>query len=97
MNCVICGSNDWTNVDEYRFKPSGMSICNTCSFVSYPVKWKTEEEIKEHYRTDYRNPPTSGNLYSGQRKLHFHNVFLKPLFDEWKKEGRIEPEVVSSR
>lgn len=93
MNCVICGSNDWTNVDEYRFKPSGMSICNTCSFVSYPVKWKTEEEIKEHYRTDYRNPPTSGNLYSGQRKLHFHNVFLKPLFDEWKKEGRIEPEV----
>ena len=93
MRCIICDSNEWTNVDEYRFKPSGMSMCNNCSMVSYPNLWKTEEEIKAHYRKDYRNPPTSGNLYSGQRKLHFHNVFLAPLFEQWKKEGRKEPEV----
>ena len=93
MICVICDSNDWENVDEYRFKKSGMSICKCCGMVSYPDLWKTEEEIKAHYRKGYRNPPTSGNLYSGQRKLHFHNAFLKSLFDEWKKEGRTEPEI----
>lgn len=93
MRCVICDSDNWTNVDQYRLKPSGMAMCNTCSMVSYPSKWKTEEEIKAHYRKDYRSCPTSNNLFTGQRKLHFHNAFLTPLFDEWKKDGREKPEI----
>lgn len=93
MRCVICDSNNWTNIDEFRLKPSGMAICNVCSMVSYPSKWKTEEEIKEHYRKDYRPCPTSSNLFTGQRKLHFHNAFLSPLFEEWKSKGLKEPEV----
>lgn len=93
MRCIICDSNDWEIVDEYRFKPSGMSICKCCGFTSYPKLWKTEEEIKAHYRKDYRNTPTAGNLFSGQRKLHFHNAFLSPLFDEWKTQNKTEPEV----
>lgn len=93
MRCVICDSDNWTNVDQYRLKPSGMAMCNTCSMVSYPSLWKTEDEIKAHYRKDYRTSPTANNLYSGQRKLHFHHAFLAPLFEEWKKEGRKEPEI----
>lgn len=93
MRCLICHENDWEVVDQYIFKPKGMSICKCCGFVSYPSKWKTEEEIKAHYRKDYRACPNAQNLYSGQRKLHFHNAFLTPLFEEWKAEGRIEPEI----
>lgn len=93
MRCSICDSNDWEVVDQYRFKPQEMSICKSCGFTSYPSKWKTEEEIKAHYRKDYRTCPTSNNLYSGQRKIHFHHAFLNPLFEEWKKEGRQNPEV----
>lgn len=93
MVCPICGDNHWENVDQYRFKAQGMSICLSCGFISYPNRWKTEEEIKQHYRKDYRNPPTSGNLYSGQRKLHFHAAFLKDLFEEWQKNGKKAPEI----
>ncbi|MBY0413706.1 MAG: class I SAM-dependent methyltransferase [Bdellovibrionales bacterium] len=93
MRCLICDSNDWENVDDYRFKKEDMSICKSCSFVSYPTKWKSEEEIKQYYRKDYRSMPSVGNLYSGQRKVHFHQFFLDDLLKQWKKEGRIEPEI----
>lgn len=93
MNCVICGCDNWENVDEFRIKPSGMSICKACGFLSYPSKWKTEEEIKAHYRKDYRQPPTAGNLFSGQRKLHFHNVFLNSVFKEWHDKQLEHPKV----
>lgn len=88
MNCPICGNNHWENVDQYRFKPEGMSICLRCGFVSYPSRWKTEEEIKAHYRKDYRSCPSANNLYSGQRKLHFHHAMLSELFEKWKIDKR---------
>lgn len=93
MNCPICGADHWEKIDQYRFKPQGMSICLECGFCSYPDRWKTDEEIKAHYRKDYRSCPTASNLYTGQRKLHFHDAFLTPLFNEWKKEGRENPEI----
>jgi hypothetical protein len=82
MICVNCNKNDWSNVDQYRLKPSGMCICNNCGMVSYPSKWKSYEEIKKHYQSEYRKPPTSSNYFTGQRKLHFHNSFLQDLFKE---------------
>lgn len=89
--CIICdGIGHWKNIDEYRFKPQNMAICSHCGFVSYPLQWKSEEEIKKYYRSEYRQPPTVQHLYSGQRKIHFHHNFLAPLFEEWKKEGREE-------
>jgi SAM-dependent methyltransferase len=88
MICCICENDNWENVDELaRFKPEGMSICTTCGFISYPQKYKTEEEIKQYYRKDYRNNPSAGNLYSGQRKLHYHNDFLKDVFVEFNSES----------
>jgi len=88
MICCICENDNWENVDELaRFKPEGMSICTTCGFISYPQKYKTEEEIKQYYRKDYRNNPSAGNLYSGQRKLHYHNDFLKDVFAEFNSES----------
>lgn len=93
MRCIICDSNNWENIDIYRFKPHGMAICNTCSMISYPTLWKSEEEIKAYYRKDYRSCPTSGNLFTGQRKIYFHHAFLNDLFEKWKKENRGEIEV----
>jgi len=90
MRCIICDKDDWKNVDHFRIKAQGMSLCNQCGFVSYPDKYKTKKEIKEYYLKDYRSPPQVGNLYTGQRKLHYHNVFLKPLFSTWKKENKTD-------
>lgn len=88
MKCCICDSNDWENVDEYRLKPSGMSICKNCGFVSYPSLYKTKEEIINFYREEYRAPPNSQNLFTGQRKLHYHAEFLHDLIKQWNQTGK---------
>ena len=100
MRCCSCNANDWENVDWARFKekkedgsPQGMSMCKSCGFISYPSKWKTKEEILEHYRKDYRNPPTAVNMFTGQRKNYFHLAFLKDLFEEWKSKGLKNPKI----
>lgn len=93
MKCVNCGSNDWENIDVYRLKPSGMCICKSCAFVSYPSKWATYEDIKKHYQSSYRKPPTSSNYFTGQRKLHFHNKFLQSVFEQWKTQGLDAPKI----
>jgi SAM-dependent methyltransferase len=94
MRCPNCQSNDWENVDSARIKPQGMSICRPCGFVSYPNAWKTKEEIFAHYRKDYSPPPTSQNIFSGERKNHFHHAFLNDLFLEWKAAGIDTPRIV---
>lgn len=95
MRCLVCDNNDWENVDEYRElskhkgKPVGMSLCNHCGFISYPDKYKTEDEIREYYRKEYRGGPASyGNLITGRRKLFYHAAFLKDLIFAWRKEGK---------
>ena len=93
MKCCICGTDDWKNVDEFRDKPAGMAMCNGCGFISYPAQWKSEEDLKEFYRKDYRKPPTIQNLHTGQRKLHFHNAFLKEIFKVWAETGKEAPVV----
>lgn len=92
MNCPSCNSNDWKNVDEFRFKQKddkghdiGMHICNVCSFISYPAKYKSKAEIIAHYRKEYRKPPTVMNMFTGQRKNHFHYAFLKDHIEKWQK------------
>jgi SAM-dependent methyltransferase len=93
MRCLVCDHDDkWVNVDEYRTVPKGMSICSHCGFVSYPSLWKSEEEIKQYYRKDYRKPPTIANYWTGHRKLHFHNAFLKDVLKKWRDE-KAEPVV----
>lgn len=93
MRCIVCDQNDWKNVDEYRHAKKGMSICKNCGFVSYPELYKTEDEIREFYRKDYRPPPTINNLYTGYRKLNYHNKHLSPLFEKWADDGKTEPKV----
>lgn len=93
MRCLHCDSNDWENVDEFRHVPKEMSICKKCGFVSYPKQWKSEEEIKQHYRSNYRNPPTSSNFFTAHRKVHFHAAFLEDVLQKWKDEGKKEPEI----
>lgn len=89
MKCVICGNdNKWKNVDHYRERPAGMCMCEHCGFISYPEKWKSEEEIKQYYRNDYRKPPTAQNLFAGQRKIFYHAAFLHDVFDKWQKENK---------
>ncbi len=93
MKCINCGSNDWELVDAARIKPAGMHICKECGLTSYPEKYKSYDEIKKHYRKAYRNPPTSNNFFTGQRKIYFHNAFLDSVFSEWEKQGLTTPKI----
>jgi SAM-dependent methyltransferase len=93
MRCVVCDANDWENIDRVRLKPSGMHMCKSCGFVSYPSKYQSEEEIKAYYRKSYRAAPQASNLFTGERKLQYHVHFLSPLFEEWKKAGLDKPVV----
>lgn len=87
MRCSVCDANDWENVDSLRDTKKNMAMCKGCGFVSYPDRYKSEEEIKEHYRKDYRQAPTVQNLFSSERKIYYHEAFLRPLIEEWKKAG----------
>jgi SAM-dependent methyltransferase len=91
VRCPICDGSSWKNVDELRLRKVGMSQCQDCGFISYPDKYKSEEEIKEYYKKDYRPSPQAGNLFTGERKLQYHAAFLAPLFEEWKKAGLEKP------
>lgn len=71
-----------------------MEMCTDCAFISYPSKWKSPEEIKKHYRTAYRQPPTHNNIYAGERKNNFHHAFLDDLFKEWKNKGITKPKIL---
>lgn len=88
MRCIICDHDEWENVDKHRFANKGMHVCKHCGFVSYPELYKSEEEIKEYYRTSYRNPPNYNNACTTQRKLHIHGAFLKELLPELKKKEK---------
>lgn len=89
FRCNTCDTvGNWENVDQYRHAAKDMHICKTCGAVGYPTLYKTEEEIKEYYRKEYRPAPNVGNLYSGQRKLAYHQFFLDEYFAKWQKEGK---------
>ncbi len=89
MRCLVCNSTDkWKNIDHVRLKPHGMCMCMGCAFVSYPKKYQTQEEIKAHYRSDYRKAPNVQHTYSGERKLHYHHSFLGEMFEQWREAGR---------
>ncbi len=94
MKCPNCHQDHWENVDSARIKPQGMSVCLECGFISYPSKWKAKEEILKHYRSSYRQPPSHFNIFAGERKNHFHHVFLLELFDKWKAEGLENPRIL---
>lgn len=93
MQCPNCDSKEWESVDQFRIKPSGMGICTSCAMISYPTKWQSAEEIKKHYRTSYRQPPTAANLFAGERKNHFHHKFLFETFEHWRKIGLENPKI----
>ena len=85
MRCIICDTDDWENVDRYRIRDAGMSMCKKCGFVTYPNKYKSEDEIKKYYNKDYRNPPVASNLHTQNKKMHYHAAFLEDLILKWKQ------------
>lgn len=91
--CICCDGTEWKNVDEYRYKPSGMAMCTNCGMISYPKIVSDEAGLKDFYREEYRDVPTINNVFTGQRKLQYHNEFLRGLFAEWKKAGKEAPVV----
>jgi len=85
--CTICSKEDWQNVDEYTSQKHGMCICMTCGFVTYPEAIDNADKVTNYYKEEYRPAPTVPNVFSGQRKLHFHEAFLQQnLFKKWKKD-----------
>jgi 2-polyprenyl-3-methyl-5-hydroxy-6-metoxy-1,4-benzoquinol methylase len=94
VRCPICTEvGQWKSVDQYRYKPSGMSLCTSCGFVSYPETLSKTARLKDFYREEYRDAPSVNNLYTGERKLHYHGEFLHTLFEQWEKDGIKEPAV----
>lgn len=89
IKCVICDESKWINVDEYRYKPSGMEMCENCGFITYGDIIKEDSKLKDFYREEYRQPPTVENLYTGQMKLHYHNAFLQDHLKTLKDEAVI--------
>jgi len=93
--CIVCDETEhWENVDSFRFKSEGMAICNNCGFISYPTRIIDKSKLSTYYKKDYRQPPSSANVYSGQRKLQFHGAFLESVFNEWKTAKIKSPVVV---
>lgn len=66
-------------------RPMNMFVCNGCGFVGYPNRQQDEEELKAYYKSQYRahKAPTFNNLLTGQRKVYYHEAFLKDLFKKW--------------
>lgn len=95
MTCPMCRAETpkWENADKYRIKQEGMALCTECGFVSYPERYKTKAEIIKYYEKDYRSAPQVGNVYTGQRKLHYHSQFLQPVFKKWIEGGNKAPVV----
>lgn len=94
VRCIICDSlGEWENVDQFRFKPKNMCMCKKCGFITYPDGYKDSDKIKDHYRNEYRQAPTVQNVFSSERKLHYHINFLEDLFNKWKKEA-VNPTVL---
>jgi len=91
MRCPVCDKNEWVNVDELRLKKENMEQCSCCGFISYPKNYKSEKEIIEYYKKEYRPAPQVGNLFTGERKLQYHSANLKDIFDKWKEEGKTKP------
>jgi len=91
MRCPVCDKKEWKNVDHVRLKKSDMEQCQGCGYISYPKKYKSEEEIKAHYRTEYRPGPQASALFTGERKLQYHSFFLNNLFKEWEEKGKDTP------
>jgi SAM-dependent methyltransferase len=94
FRCPICDTTSIPrNVDEFRHKPHGMAMCETCGFVSFPQIVADMVGLKEYYREEYRDAPSVQNLYAGQRKLNYHGAFLGDLFRKWKTDGKAAPVV----
>jgi 2-polyprenyl-3-methyl-5-hydroxy-6-metoxy-1,4-benzoquinol methylase len=63
-----------------------------CGFVTYPELVSKAEDIKQFYREEYRLPPNVNNLYTGQKKLHYHDSFLRPtVWKEWTDRKLTNP------
>jgi len=89
IRCAICDTvGDWKNVDHLKITKTGMSICQSCGFVTHIDNLKGKDELKEYYKTDYRPPPNANNFFTGQRKLHYHQAFLSDLYKKWGEEDK---------
>lgn len=85
--CTLCGATNWKNVDEFRYKPSGMHVCMSCAFITYE-KCKDVDKVNKSYEHDYRQAPTVNNVFSSERKLHYHAVFLEDVLKKWVTESK---------
>jgi hypothetical protein len=56
--------------------------------VTYPDSIRKSKELKEFYRKEYRPGPSVNNVYTGQRKLHYHAAFLAEVVHTWKQSNK---------
>lgn len=85
FNCILCGGSEWVNVDQFRIKPQGMIMCNSCAFITYD-KCSDVKKVNQSYEHEYRNAPTVNNIFTSERKLHYHVHFLEEILLGWKEK-----------
>lgn len=75
--CMMCGKSDWVNIDYLRQKSQKHIICNNCNFITFD-RFLDQSEYKTFYNNDYRkNVITYSNLVTANRKIGYHNAFIK--------------------
>lgn len=95
VRCLVCDTvGKWTDVDQFKYKPTGMHMCEKCAFITYPETYTKLDNLNKFYEDDYRKAPTVDNLFAGERKLHYHGAFLNSLFEKWSKDGLTNPKVL---
>src|SRR3990167_6050334 len=74
LRCIICEATAWKNVDEFRYVPKQMIMCESCGFVTYAKLGddNAKENLDEFYRESYRDVP------SGTHQ-HFSMLSLRKL------------------
>ena len=83
--CFICSGTEWTDVDYLREKPQNMVVCNSCGFVTFN-RFNEKTEYENYYDQEYRkgNVVTVSNLITTNRKIGYHEIFLKDFLTSKK-------------
>ena len=90
FTCFVCDSDNWQSLDYLRQEKLGFVICRECGIQSYhPAfrKYKTEENLLDFYRYEYRRHPNAENIITSNRKLGYLIAFFGDLLEKnkgWK-------------
>lgn len=93
--CIFCQGTEWIDVDHLRAEPQNMIVCKGCGFITFK-RFHDENEYHAYYDRDYRQSKVvnTSNLITTNRKIGYHEKFLRPWFKEWQEKNKGKQAVV---